>query len=124
MSPERIQLRRTKGWKLGTNARAVTRPHYYGNPYRIGDFYIVGEPMPFPIPTARMAESDDLPGELRVQRCHSAEQAVVWFREYAAYALEPDKLELLRGKDLACWCPLDQACHADILLELANGERS
>ena len=26
----------------------------------------------------------------------------------------------LRGKDLACWCPLDQPCHADVLLELAN----
>lgn len=26
----------------------------------------------------------------------------------------------LRGKDLACWCPLDAPCHADILLEIAN----
>ena len=29
---------------------------------------------------------------------------------------------VLRGKDLACWCPLDQPCHADVLLELANAE--
>ncbi len=28
----------------------------------------------------------------------------------------------LRGKNLACWCPLDQPCHADVLLELANRE--
>ena len=28
----------------------------------------------------------------------------------------------LRGHDLACWCPLDQPCHADVLLELANGD--
>jgi len=28
----------------------------------------------------------------------------------------------LRGKDLCCWCPLDQPCHGDILLELANKE--
>jgi hypothetical protein len=27
----------------------------------------------------------------------------------------------LRGKDLVCWCPLDEPCHADVLLELANG---
>lgn len=27
----------------------------------------------------------------------------------------------LRGKNLACWCPLDQPCHADVLLEIANG---
>lgn len=28
----------------------------------------------------------------------------------------------LRGKDLACWCPLDQPCHADVILEIANAE--
>lgn len=28
----------------------------------------------------------------------------------------------LRGKDLACWCRLDQPCHADVLLKLANAE--
>lgn len=28
----------------------------------------------------------------------------------------------LEGKDLACWCPLDQPCHADVLLELANNQ--
>ena len=30
------------------------------------------------------------------------------------------KLAELKGKNLACWCPLDQPCHADILLKLAN----
>jgi hypothetical protein len=29
---------------------------------------------------------------------------------------------MLRGKNLACWCPLDKPCHADVLLELANKE--
>jgi hypothetical protein len=28
----------------------------------------------------------------------------------------------LKGKNLACWCPLDQPCHADILLRIANAE--
>ena len=31
----------------------------------------------------------------------------------------PTWLALLRGHDLACWCPLDVPCHADVLLELA-----
>ena len=35
---------------------------------------------------------------------------------------ERPSLVALRGKDLACWCPLDQPCHADVLLELANVE--
>jgi hypothetical protein len=26
----------------------------------------------------------------------------------------------LRGRDLACWCPLDQPCHAEVLLRRAN----
>ncbi|GIM90343.1 DUF4326 domain-containing protein [Paractinoplanes toevensis] len=26
----------------------------------------------------------------------------------------------LGGKDLACWCPLHEPCHADVLLEIAN----
>jgi hypothetical protein len=28
----------------------------------------------------------------------------------------------LKGRDLACWCPLDQPCHADVLLEVANAD--
>ena len=28
----------------------------------------------------------------------------------------------LAGKNLACWCPPDSPCHADILLEIANAE--
>ncbi len=31
-----------------------------------------------------------------------------------------DDIERLRGRNLACWCPLDRPCHADVLLELAN----
>jgi hypothetical protein len=27
----------------------------------------------------------------------------------------------LAGKNLACWCPIGRRCHADILLEIANG---
>jgi hypothetical protein len=26
----------------------------------------------------------------------------------------------LKGKNLACWCALDQPCHADVLIRLAN----
>lgn len=39
---------------------------------------------------------------------------------YPRRAAVVDKLSTLKGKDLACWCPLDQPCHADVLLEIAN----
>lgn len=32
-----------------------------------------------------------------------------------------EKVKELRGKNLACWCKQGQACHADVLLEIANG---
>lgn len=41
----------------------------------------------------------------------------------------PGLLDPLRGKDLACWCPLTDKdgnpapCHADVLLELANKDK-
>jgi hypothetical protein len=28
----------------------------------------------------------------------------------------------LRGRDLACYCPLDESCHADVLIEIAHRE--
>jgi hypothetical protein len=41
---------------------------------------------------------------------------VIWSPPHmVAYAREQ-----LRGKNLACWCRLDQPCHADVLLEIAN----
>jgi len=49
-------------------------------------------------------------------------------RLYRAYLeTRPDlvaALNELKGKDLACWCPLDDDCHADVLIELLNEETS
>jgi hypothetical protein len=48
--------------------------------------------------------------------------AVRRFDEYLR-SMPEDMLEQLiaplRGKDLACFCPLDAPCHADVLLRLA-----
>ena len=32
--------------------------------------------------------------------------------------------ETLYGKNLCCWCPLNQPCHADVLLKIANDQGS
>ncbi len=44
------------------------------------------------------------------------------FASYAVERLSDEThwLDDIRGHDLACWCPLGQPCHADVLLELAN----
>ena len=45
---------------------------------------------------------------------------VAWFETWIAPKLDVSEL---RGKDLVCWCRLDQECHADILLRLANRDQ-
>lgn len=97
MKPTRIQRKRTKGWKMPENTVSVGRPSIRGNKYRAG------------------VDGD-------------ATECVAKFRADWSYGLSHPlgKLALaptltkLRGKNLACWCALDQPCHADVLLELAN----
>lgn len=46
------------------------------------------------------------------------------YSPYTGFSLiSAHSLDEIRGKNLACWCPLDQPCHADVLLELANSEK-
>lgn len=54
----------------------------------------------------------------RVSPDLSASECVRLFREQCL--LMEISSVVLQGKDLACWCPLDQPCHADVLLEWAN----
>jgi hypothetical protein len=46
------------------------------------------------------------------------------FREWITHPYQAKLLDLmrreLRGWNLACSCPLDMPCHADVLLELVN----
>jgi hypothetical protein len=38
------------------------------------------------------------------------------------YPSNQEIVSALKGKHLACWCKPGTPCHADVLLELANGE--
>lgn len=96
--PHRVQLSRKKGWRMPANTVSVARPGRWGNPFKHPE----------------MLDGTEH-GETRA-RHHAVED----FRDYMADE-EIDASEL-RGKNLACWCPLDQPCHADVLLELANKE--
>jgi Domain of unknown function (DUF4326) len=94
--PRRIQLSRKKGWRLPAGAIHVARPGPWGNPFRIGD------PDPDGLPIATRAD------------------AVALYRMHVTEPPAGHDYEELRGHDLACWCPLDGPCHADVLLERAN----
>ena len=57
----------------------------------------------------------------RAGRDGTREEVINLFEAYARKMLtkKPDWLEPLKGKDLVCWCA-PKACHADVLLRLAN----
>jgi hypothetical protein len=96
------------------NTVYVGRPTVWGNPFSVEKYgrnraleyfrsFLAGEMVPSEAePDLRLAE----------KRLYGEAPATLYPGEIAAL--------LLCGKDLACWCPLDQPCHADVLLELAN----
>jgi hypothetical protein len=108
--PYRVQLRRTKGWRKPANTVVVARPSKWGNPWTV-DMYRIDYPPSSDSELRRMAVSD-YRGWLDGRWDLDAD----WPQRD-----RPDVREL-RGKNLACWCPLGEPCHADVLLELANRE--
>jgi hypothetical protein len=149
--PKRIQRKRTRGWRIPPNTVYVGRPTKWGNPFACpsdpayavaafkkylhscigqGDFGFIGP---------RLAHyKDNLPMEVRIGSTrfrgeNNGRDKPFIFRASAGFARPlmmvqcPDRLLIratlieLYGKDLCCWCPLDEPCHADVLLEIANG---
>lgn len=106
--PERIQLRRTKGWRMPPNTVKVTRPGRWGNPFVIGQEYVRPKMQAGGGQTTGVVADRD--HAVRLYRRFTARETRVQIEAY----------QELRGKNLACWCPLDQPCHADVLLEIAN----
>lgn len=100
--PVRIQRKRTKGWRMPEGAVYVGRPTKWGNPYKIGATHAGIDPPHRPI-ILNAAMAVEL---FRLRECQPSRSA--------------EMARELRGRDLACFCPLDQPCHADVLIELAN----
>ena len=112
MKPVRVQLSRAKGWRMPENTVKVTRPGPYGNPF------VIGEAAP------------ETYAQFHRGVVLNAEQAVDLFRRVLVHELSRptpaadravDLVANLHGKNLACWCKPGEPCHADVLLELANG---
>jgi Domain of unknown function (DUF4326) len=99
--PVRVQLQRRAGWRMPSNTVKVDRSTRWGNPMRAGPGY----------PPAQAVADFDLwingsPGPQ--------------FQPISAPPSHEDIRRHLGDRNLACWCPLGQPCHADVLLELAN----
>ncbi|SKM29003.1 DUF4326 domain-containing protein [Mycobacteroides abscessus] len=113
--PERIQRKRTAGWRKPEGAIYVGRPTKWGSPFVVGalaDRRYMG--------LVEQIVIEDRAHSVRLYRDWLANPATCFMTGF--YAIHPRLLDLseLAGHDLACWCPLDQPCHADVLLEIAN----
>ncbi|MFC3705653.1 DUF4326 domain-containing protein [Devosia honganensis] len=105
--PKRIQLSRRKGWRMPPNTVKVCRPSKFGNPWPVGSEGPYGRTAP------------DREGAVGFFRQMLTDPVL---RAFAGYPSDDDIRSELRGKNLACWCPIDGPCHADVLLDLANQE--
>jgi hypothetical protein len=137
-APKRIQRRRSKGWRMPEGAVYVGRPTVFGNPFRAvkspccptwdvvddnGVTYLIDHAWTHTHDVSNLrlgSDSDRKFAQTEAARLF-AEELTDWFG--GRLDNEPGLREAiagLAGRDLACWCPLDQPCHADVLLELAN----
>ena len=107
LRPCRIQLKRRKGWKLPENAVKVDRSTIWGNPYIVGKHGTLNECMDMYMKL--------ITGYICVSMGNTDQQ----FAHMEAIKTHINKL---KGKHLACWCPLHKPCHANALLLIANSE--
>lgn len=123
--PNRIQRRRTHGWRAPLDAEGrkpvyVGRGTAWGNPYAVvrqaDGLYGIPDPVDSLAPWPTFAFETDARAEaVRLYRAWLAERPVL---------AERARREL-SGRDLMCWCPLPESrepdhCHAAHLLDLAN----
>jgi hypothetical protein len=110
-APVRIQLSRKKGWKMPPNTVKVDRTTKWGNPFIVGRDGSAAR---------CLHDFCMLIGGLK---CLSV-TGRCWERMEAFYkAIIAEKeggYQVLRGKNLACWCKPGDPCHADALLLIAN----
>jgi hypothetical protein len=113
--PVRLRLSRARGFNLQAHSRevnglpaiVVARPGFWGNPFVSSEKGLAART--FRVWLTGSMRSSNMLG-LRPIRSN-----LRGLRRVMCEAV-PN----LRSRNLACWCRLDQPCHADVLLELAN----
>jgi len=121
---KRIQRKRTKGWRMPENTVYVGRPTKWGNPFKDDvDWVLVNANYRRKVLSPWVVycnKSDATAAQLFRLLLFDLNSVEIEEPIREKFKLMRDRIMDLRGVDLACWCPLDQPCHADVLLELAN----
>jgi hypothetical protein len=92
--PYRFQRSRKKGWRKPLRGIICDKTSGWGN--KLFDWRIFGRA-----------------GAKRLYK-------VALIEGHLPFTVEDVRREL-RGHPLGCWCPLDEPCHVDVLLGIANG---
>jgi hypothetical protein len=93
--PRRFRLSRKKDARKPAGAIVIARPSKWGNPHKIG----------------RLTRDDAIAAYKRDLYAGKLRFAVA------------DVKRELKGRDIACWCRLEDACHGDLLMAIANRRR-
>ena len=135
--PQRIQRKRMKGWRMPEGAVYVGRPTVFGNPFKaykcdccgywdVKDDNDVTYLIDHQYVRQAAVRADRSTWTTQQQAIRESvrlynDELTYWVGGRLSWESGVrEKVEALRGHDLACWCPLDQPCHADVLLEVAN----
>lgn len=151
MRPKRIQMKNTLGWRMPEGAIYVGKSSPWENYFQVSTLIRFGpeheahfgRPWDHEGRISAVGSHDMHLGtgpeviETYVRESTPAEQVelfrltlthptpgmlAAWpSRKGRFFKTPPEDLHVLRGHDLACWCPLHVPCHADVLLELADG---
>jgi hypothetical protein len=124
MSPKRVQMSRQRPWRADNpDAVIVARPSKWGNEFEVwrirgydwsAEVYD-GERLQMLVKNFATA------AEARRAAAEAYRAVILAGRRQWSLPTVDEVRAALAGRDLACWCPLDQPCHADVLLEIANG---
>jgi len=112
-TPKRVQRTRKKGGGMPQGAVYVGRPGVFGNPFTGAAYLEAGYRTGNPEEAITIAYRRWL---------YKTDHLTFMQRERSSILT---RITNLKGKDLACWCPLPKPgqpdhCHAAVLLELAN----
>ena len=131
--PTRVQRTRKKGFRLPPNTVSVCRPGRFGNPIRIEDVWEEVQQQGATAGITDLMELQRMAQQMIVDRfaqlienpnaclgdgfpvSEAIRRRFIWMR---------NNLSLLKGKNLACFCPLvtkegvPNPCHVNVLLPL------
>lgn len=156
-APKRIQRKRTLGWRKPDGAVIVDRTSKWGNPFAYRTPYglarvpaIDGSPWEYEGRISAAGTRHDCFHADGTWTAHTVRYMTraecvqmyrrallapdphihLWDGKARCWLTPDDVRRELAGKDLLCWCPLDDGegnqvpCHASVLLEVANGGAS